>query len=134
MNIRKLIREAVEHMETSNYLEKTLSQKLGKSVKLHLDELPQLINIIMDDMSFFGPRPERPEFVKAFVATIPRYNERHRIKPGLTGLAQVMLGYEATASQKLQYDLYYMENSGLPLNLFILLRTLWVVITMKGAR
>jgi lipopolysaccharide/colanic/teichoic acid biosynthesis glycosyltransferase len=76
----------------------------------HLDEFPQLFNVLTGEMSFVGPRPERPEFVNVFEKEIGRYSNRKDVKPGITGLAQVCLPYDATAREKLQYDLYYIDN------------------------
>jgi lipopolysaccharide/colanic/teichoic acid biosynthesis glycosyltransferase len=77
--------------------------------KSHLDELPQLINVIKGDMSFVGPRPERPEFTEQYDKEIVNYELRHKVKPGITGLAQIALVYDATAVQKLKYDLMYIS-------------------------
>jgi lipopolysaccharide/colanic/teichoic acid biosynthesis glycosyltransferase len=95
--------------------------------KLRFDELPQLWNILKGDMSLVGPRPERPEFVGPLAALIPFYDERHLIKPGLTGWAQINYPYGssiADARRKLQLDLYYIKHTSLELDLIILLRTL----------
>lgn len=82
--------------------------KLGAFLrKSHLDELPQLINVLMGDMAFIGPRPERPEFTSVYDNEITNYSDRHFVKPGITGLAQIALVYDATAEQKLKYDLMY---------------------------
>ena len=78
--------------------------------RLHLDEIPQLINILKGDMSMVGPRPERPIFVEEFSKRIPHYVARHKIKPGLAGWAQVHGGYMAPPEEKISYDLYYMRN------------------------
>lgn len=105
--------------------------------KGRLDELPQLFNILMGDMSFVGPRPERPEFVEQLAEAIPLYSERHRVKPGLTGWAQIHYPYGASeedARQKLQYDLYYVKNYSMLLDLLILLQTAEVVMLGKGAQ
>jgi sugar transferase (PEP-CTERM system associated) len=105
--------------------------------KLRLDELPQLLNVIRGDMRFVGPRPERPEFVKQLSEKIPYYHERHCVKPGLTGWAQLSYPYgssEKDALEKLQYDLYYVKNQSLIFDLMILLQTVEVVIWGKGAR
>ena len=102
-----------------------------------LDELPQMFNVLMGDMSLVGPRPERPEFVAQFNKNIPCYEERHRVKPGLTGWAQIRYPYgdsEKDALEKLQYDLYYVKNYSLFLDLFILLQTAEVVALGKGAQ
>jgi lipopolysaccharide/colanic/teichoic acid biosynthesis glycosyltransferase len=84
---------------------------LGKFLRAsHFDELPQLFNVISGDMSFVGPRPERPEFVNEFNKEIADYKKRSLVKPGITGLAQICLPYDATASEKLEYDLYYIDH------------------------
>jgi sugar transferase (PEP-CTERM system associated) len=105
--------------------------------KVRLDELPQLFNIIKGDMSFVGPRPERPEFVAQFARNIPYYAERHRVKPGLTGWAQIRYPYgdsDEDALEKLQYDLYYVKNYSIFLDLLVLLQTAEVVMLGKGAQ
>lgn len=102
--------------------------------KTRIDELPQLINILKGDMSFVGPRPERPVFVKEFKEKIPSYVERFRIKPGVTGLAQVSGFYATTPQNKLKYDLIYVYHQSLFLDLKILLHTLKVVLTGRGAQ
>lgn len=105
--------------------------------KTRIDELPQLFNVLKGDMSFVGPRPERPMFVEKLAAQIPFYSERHRVKPGITGWAQISYSYGASeedASQKLQYDLYYVKNYSLFLDLLILLQTAEVVLWGRGAR
>ena len=105
--------------------------------KGRLDELPQLFNVLNGDMSFVGPRPERPEFVEKLAKEVPYYEERHRVKPGLTGWAQVCYSYGDTVGdsvQKLQYDLYYVKNYSLLLDLLILLQTAEVVMLGKGAQ
>jgi lipopolysaccharide/colanic/teichoic acid biosynthesis glycosyltransferase len=85
--------------------------KLGRFLRAsHFDELPQLLNVIHGDMSFIGPRPERPEFVETFERDIAHYARRKEVKPGITGLAQICLPYDATAKEKLEYDVFYIEN------------------------
>ncbi len=104
--------------------------------KVRLDELPQLLNILKGDMSFVGPRPERPEFVKELQDQYPYYRERHRLRPGLTGWAQIRYEYGSSledAFEKLQYDLYYTKNYSIFLDLLIILHTMEVVLMGKGA-
>ncbi|MEI7815087.1 MAG: sugar transferase, partial [Coriobacteriia bacterium] len=102
--------------------------------KSRIDELPQVFNILAGDMSFVGPRPERPFFVEQFVAQIPGYRERFSIKPGVTGLAQVSGGYATTPERKLKYDLIYMYHQNLAMDIQIIAETLRVVLTGRGAR
>lgn len=105
--------------------------------KYRIDELPQIINVLRGEMSFVGPRPERPEFVHGLLERLPYYGERHQVKPGLTGWAQICYPYGASekdAFQKLEYDLYYVKNHSLLLDLTILLQTAEVVLWRKGAR
>jgi exopolysaccharide biosynthesis polyprenyl glycosylphosphotransferase len=102
--------------------------------RFRIDELPQLVNILRGDMSFVGPRPERQFFVDGFLRDIPGYRERYRIKPGVTGLAQVSGGYATTPERKLKYDLIYMYHQSLLMDVQILFETLRVVLTGRGAR
>ncbi len=105
--------------------------------KSRIDELPQLFNVLKGDMSFVGPRPERPVFVAELSEKIPFYDQRHRVKPGITGWAQLCYPYGASvedAKEKLQYDLYYLKNHSLLLDLIILLQTVEVVLVGEGAR
>ena len=112
--------------------------RVGRYLRLlRIDELPQMINVFMGEMSFVGPRPERAFFVDQLIGQIPYYNVRHGIKPGVTGLAQVRYQYGASledAIQKLQYDLYYVKNNSLFLDLLILIDTVLVVLLGKGSR
>jgi lipopolysaccharide/colanic/teichoic acid biosynthesis glycosyltransferase len=112
--------------------------RVGKVIrKLRLDELPQLVNVLRGEMSLVGPRPERPEFVEQLAQRIPYYQERHCVKPGLTGWAQLRYPYGANendALEKLRYDLYYVKNQSLVLDLLILLQTAEVVFWQKGSR
>jgi sugar transferase (PEP-CTERM system associated) len=101
-----------------------------------LDELPQLLNVLKGDMSFVGPRPERPEFVGELQKDIPFYGQRHIVRPGITGWAQVRYTYGATAEdalQKLQYDLFYIKHLSIALDLFIILSTIKTVVLRRGA-
>lgn len=105
--------------------------------KVRLDELPQLLNVLKGEMSFVGPRPERPHFVEKLRTIIPYYDERHSVKPGITGWAQIKFGYGSNiedAEEKLQYDLYYVKHMSLRFDLGIILDTLKVMVTGSGAR
>jgi sugar transferase (PEP-CTERM system associated) len=102
-----------------------------------LDELPQLWNVLLGDMSFVGPRPERPEFVSSLTKEIPFYGQRHSVRPGLTGWAQVRYSYGASledAMEKLQYDLYYIKNMSIALDLFIIANTVKTVLMRRGGQ
>ncbi len=99
-----------------------------------IDELPQLANILVGDMSFVGPRPERAFFVERFVAEIPGYRERFKVKPGVTGMAQVNGSYATTPERKLKYDLIYMYHQNLLMDVQIVFETFRVVLTGRGAR
>ncbi len=110
--------------------------KIGKFIrKYRIDELPQIYNVMRGDMGFVGPRPERPEFVQQLIKTIPYYNERHNVKPGLTGWAQLKYPYGSTEEdslEKLKYDLYYIKHRSFMLDLLILIRTVEIVLFGKG--
>ena len=112
--------------------------RVGRVIRqLRIDELPQIFNVFIGDMSFVGPRPERPFFVDTLTKQIPYFATRHSVKPGITGWAQVRYPYGASvedALQKLQYDLYYVKNHSLFLDLMILFQTAQVVLWGKGAR
>ncbi len=111
--------------------------RVGRIIRaVRIDELPQLINVLRGEMSFVGPRPERPGFVKELKEAIPFYDIRHSVKPGLTGWAQVRYNYGASvedARKKLQFDLYYVKNHSLFLDLVILIETVRVVLFREGA-
>ncbi len=111
---------------------------IGRCIRrTRIDELPQIFNVVFGDMSFVGPRPERPFFVKDLTREIPYYGIRHTVKPGITGWAQVRYQYGSSiddALHKLQYDLYYVKNHSLFLDLMILFQTVQVVLWGKGAR
>ena len=112
--------------------------RVGKVIrKLRIDELPQLLSVLLGDMSLVGPRPERPYFVEKLTQEIPFYAVRHSVKPGVTGWAQVSYQYGSSQEDtinKLQYDLYYVKNHSLFLDLVILFETVGVVLTGKGAQ
>lgn len=103
--------------------------------RTRIDEIPQLLNVLKGEMSLVGPRPERPEFVHELQNIIPFYNERHLIKPGLTGWAQINFQYGDSAKaalKKLQYDLFYIKNRSLPLDLGIILKTINIMLGARG--
>ncbi len=105
--------------------------------KLRIDELPQLINVLKGDMSIVGPRPERPEFVKVLAEKIPYYPQRHSVKPGITGWAQINYKYGDTIEDtvaKLEYDLYYIKHMSLSLDLYIMFHTVKTMLRQRGAQ
>jgi lipopolysaccharide/colanic/teichoic acid biosynthesis glycosyltransferase len=105
--------------------------------RARLDELPQLLNVLSGSMSVVGPRPERPEFVDQLSQKIPYYQERHSVKPGITGWAQLSYPYGSSdkdAMEKLEYDLYYIKYKSLVFDLMVMLQTAEVVLWGKGAR
>jgi len=103
--------------------------------KYRIDELPQLLNVFRGEMSFIGPRPERPQFVEQLIREIPYYNQRHNVKPGIAGWAQLNYPYGASVEdsmEKLKFDLYYVKHQSLMLDILILIRTVEVVLFGKG--
>lgn len=112
--------------------------RVGRIMRpLRIDELPQLINVLRGEMSVIGPRPERPYFVDQLSQVIPLYAIRHRVKPGITGWAQVNYPYSASAHdayEKLAYDLYYVKHRSMLLDLQILASTVRVILCREGAR
>jgi len=105
--------------------------------RLRIDELPQLLNVLLGHMSLVGPRPERPAFVEDLAQTVPFYAQRHFVKPGITGWAQVRYSYGASrsdAQQKLEYDLFYVKHHSLALDLMVLLQTVEIVLFRIGSR
>jgi lipopolysaccharide/colanic/teichoic acid biosynthesis glycosyltransferase len=112
--------------------------RVGRILRtLHIDEIPQMINVLRGEMSFIGPRPERPEFVEQLKTLVPFYSLRHYVPPGITGWAQVNYPYGACvedARRKLQYDLFYVRNASPTLDLRILLRTARVILFRRGSR
>src|SRR5262249_3477869 len=112
--------------------------RVGRVIRLtRLDELPQLWNVLKGEMSFVGPRPERPFFVQQLAGAIPFYMSRHAVKPGLTGWAQVKYRYGSSvedALEKLRYDLYYIKHLSLVFDLTILIDTVKVIASGKGAK
>jgi lipopolysaccharide/colanic/teichoic acid biosynthesis glycosyltransferase len=112
--------------------------RVGRFIrKTRLDELPQLWNVLRGDMSFVGPRPERPFFVEQLAAVLPFYHQRHAVRPGLTGWAQVRYRYGASledATEKLRYDLYYIKHLSIAFDLTIVFDTVKVILFGKGAQ
>ncbi|MDF2606703.1 MAG: hypothetical protein K0S34_898 [Bacillales bacterium] len=107
---------------------------VGRFIRLtRLDELPQLINVLLGHMSFVGPRPEREFYVKQFQEQMPLYSQRHTVKPGLTGFAQVMGKYSTTVEEKLKYDLMYINNYSILLDIRIIIKTIFVVLKREQA-
>ena len=100
----------------------------------HVDEIPQFFNVLCGEMSLVGPRPERPQLIPQILEKVPNYTDRLLVKPGLTGIAQIVCGYDVTiegTKDKLKWDLIYVENSNLKADVVILLQTLWVIIRGK---
>jgi len=105
--------------------------------KTRIDEIPQLLNVFKGDMSLVGPRPERPEFVASLNGKIPYYHLRHSVRPGITGWAQILYKYGSSvedAKEKLRYDLYYIKNRSVGLDLLIVLNTIKIVLLSRGAK
>jgi lipopolysaccharide/colanic/teichoic acid biosynthesis glycosyltransferase len=105
--------------------------------RLRIDELPQVLNVLVGHMSFVGPRPERPAFVEELARELPYYRERHFVKPGITGWAQVRYSYGSShkdAQHKLEYDLYYVKHHSFAFDLMVLLQTVEIVLFRIGAR
>lgn len=96
-----------------------------------LDEVPQFINVLLGHMSVVGPRPERPNFVEEYRQIIPNYDERHRVRPGITGLAQVMGGYHTKVHEKLRYDLMYIYHLSLWWDIVLVLQTIWTILKRR---
>ncbi|MCK4595481.1 sugar transferase, partial [candidate division WOR-3 bacterium] len=109
--------------------------RIGKVLrKASIDELPQLFNVLKGDMSLVGPRPERPNFVKHFRDEVPRYIERHKVKPGITGWAQVHgLRGDSSIKERVKYDLFYIENWSIGMDVKIILQTLYTLIKGENA-
>jgi lipopolysaccharide/colanic/teichoic acid biosynthesis glycosyltransferase len=134
------MRQDAEKDGVARWAEKndTRVTRVGRFIRLtRIDELPQIFNVLRGDMSFVGPRPERPQFVRDLARQIPYYLSRHTVKPGITGWAQIRHHYGASvedAIKKLQCDLYYAKNHTLFLDLIILFQTVQVVLFGRGAR
>jgi lipopolysaccharide/colanic/teichoic acid biosynthesis glycosyltransferase len=130
----------VQAAETAKFAQVNDSRvtRLGGFLRCsRLDEIPQLVNVLLGQMSLIGPRPEQHTFVNDFAVSIPSYPYRHLVRPGLTGWAQVKQGYAATEGEtsiKLSYDLYYVKHYSLALDLLIVVKTIRTVLTGFGAR
>ena len=112
--------------------------RVGRIIrKIRLDELPQLFNVLKGEMAIVGPRPERPEFVKALSEQIPYYRQRHSVRPGITGWAQINYKYGDTLEDtmtKLEYDLFYIKNMSVRLDSYIIFHTLKAMLLSRGAQ
>ncbi|MFJ7817593.1 UDP-phosphate N-acetylgalactosaminyl-1-phosphate transferase [Bacillus toyonensis] len=109
--------------------------KIGAFIRrTRIDEIPQLINMLKGDMSFVGPRPERPIFTEQFNKEIPGFKNRIVVKPGITGWAQVNGGYDISPKEKLEFDIYYIKNLSLFMDVKIIFKTIKIVFTGEGAR
>lgn len=132
---RSMVNDSEKHYITWARQNDDRITRVGKFIrKTRIDELPQLINVIKGDMSIIGPRPERPEFTLEFCKIYPNFKNRLAIKPGMTGLAQVNGGYDLSPKEKLEYDIEYIQNRSLLLDLKILIKTVKVIFTFEGAR
>ncbi|MFH1979298.1 MAG: sugar transferase [Patescibacteria group bacterium] len=136
IKFRSMIQDAEKNGATWAKKEDPRITKIGKFLrKTRLDELPQIWNVLKGDLSFVGPRPERPEFIKELKKTIPYYSIRHLVKPGLSGWAQIKYPYGASvhdAKEKLQYDLYYIKNRSLILDLAVSAKTIATILKSQG--
>jgi len=137
IKFRTMIRDAEKHGPQLAKENDNRVTKLGKLLRMtRLDEIPQLFNIFRGEMSFVGPRPERPEFVEQLEQYIPFYRERLLVKPGLTGWDQISGEYHSASKEdslkKLQYDLYYIKNRSLFLDVSIILKTIKTVLSAVG--
>jgi lipopolysaccharide/colanic/teichoic acid biosynthesis glycosyltransferase len=132
--LRTMVDDAEAHTgPVLTFLEDDRVTWIGRFLRAtRIDEVPQLFNVLNGTMSLVGPRPERPEFAQAFLQTIPGYAERLQVKPGLTGLAQVNGEYHTTPEYKLKYDLAYIYNYSLWLDMRIMAETVKVMLTKRG--
>lgn len=134
----RTLRRDVElaELRTGSRIDTPLPSRFGRFLRRsRLDEMPQFWNVVRGDMSLVGPRPEWTETFAHLDRCIPLYRERLRVRPGLTGWAQVNCGYASSvedAARKLEYDLYYIEHRSLRLDVEIALRTMWTVVTLRG--
>lgn len=109
--------------------------KVGRFLrKSRIDELPQFINVIRGEMSIVGPRPERPHFIKEFSKELPGFHKRLTVMPGITGWSQINGGYDLSPAEKLEKDLFYIENQSILLDIVIIIKTIAIIFTFRGAR
>jgi sugar transferase (PEP-CTERM system associated) len=139
LKFRSMVRDAEANGEAQwAAVDDARVTRVGRFLRrTRIDELPQLLNVLKGEMSFVGPRPERPCFVEQLTEKIPFYGVRHSLKPGITGWAQVRCSYSDSvegSARKLQFDLYYVKNHTFVLDLLILLETVRVVLSGEGAR
>lgn len=131
--LRTMVRDAEKHtgpmLASKGDPRVTTVGRVLRTTKL--DEVPQFINVLLGHMSVVGPRPERPHFVEEFRERIPYYDERHRVKPGITGLAQVMGGYHTKVHDKLRYDLMYIYHMSLWRDMKIIFQTVWTILRRR---
>jgi lipopolysaccharide/colanic/teichoic acid biosynthesis glycosyltransferase len=136
IKFRSMVMNAEENGAVWSQADDPRITKTGRAMRrLHLDELPQVLNVIKGDMSLVGPRPERPEFLAKIKAKIPEFDRRHEVKPGITGWAQVNLSYAASledSRKKLAYDLDYIRRRGFFFDMKILLKTVHKVLAGPG--
>ena len=130
---RSMINEAEKHTGAVWALENDKRvTKIGKVLRATaMDELPQLLSILKGDMSFVGPRPERPELVTMFNGGIPNYDLRHQVRPGLTGMAQIFGKYDTLPKHKLKYDLLYIKKQSFWLDLKLIFLSFWITFRAK---
>jgi len=136
--LRSMVNNAEKNKEVWAEKNDCRITRIGKFIrKTRLDEIPQFWNILIGNMSFVGPRPERPNFVTQLKQEVPFYNERHLVKPGLTGWAQINFPYGSTsadAKEKLQYDLFYIKNQSIALDISIILKTINAIFSTRLGR
>lgn len=132
--LRSMVDNAEKHGPVWAQEGDTRITRVGKVIrKYRIDELPQLLNVLFGQMSIVGPRPERPTFTKEFEKDYPGFMKRLQVKPGLTGLAQIQGGYLLKPSEKILYDIEYIENLSFKNEIIILLKTISVILKGEGA-
>ncbi len=133
LKLRTMVRDAEKHtgpvLASKGDPRITPVGRILRATKM--DEVPQFVNVLLGHMSVVGPRPERPEFVEEYKERIPHYDERHQVKPGITGLAQVMGGYHTKVHEKLRYDLMYIYHMSLKQDIKIILLTIWTILKRR---